>query len=292
MESRCSASGYYSIYFAFSLLISFLLLEIKAGTFIPKQPEKWAFGYSTVMVLAGASAGFLNFLMMGLIARCLQIGPAGLTFAFQSSASVLPSLLLFAFFGAPFGFTLTISVLIGLALIVVGLFVSAGTTEATPASAVASRRRWFFLVMIVFGIQGAILSIFQWKCLLFLQPLNPHPLLPCTCCPKAEVWFLPSFFFVPVVLQMGSFILTERRMISWREGFLGSLAGLLNGGSTYILLMSIRVATPFEKLVVCPLFSISLILLCNFWAKALYREPINWIGTILCLVGVGISSLL
>jgi hypothetical protein len=281
-EKQSSAKGYLSLYFIFSFAISFLFysnLSIDS--------------FSTVMSSIGMFAGTLNLIMMLLVALALQVGPSGLTFAFQNSACIFPTLLLFLLFGSSYGFELTIPAITGFALLLTGLFLSArkssqGNTNAHHAN---SFKKWVFIAISVFLIQGVILSIFQWRTLLLCPSTSPHFLIPWSCSSEEDTWFMPGFFLIPALFQTLSFGISERRWFSKRELLLGTAAGLFNGAGTFCLLGATKFASPEIRLILFPLFAVTVILLCNLWSSYFYKEPIEWKGMTLCLAGVFVAAL-
>lgn len=277
-EQQKSAQGYLTLYFTSSFLISFFLAEATIDNF------------RFVIPSVGAIAGILNFMMMGLLSLALHIGPSGLTFSFQNSASIFPSLSLFLIFGSPLGFNMNYFILIGFCLLVAGLFLAARIQNNSTWPR-ATYVKWLLLVIAIFCIQGVILSLFQWRCLLLLDNVQDHPLIPWKCAIQEDAWFMPGFFFIPTILQLFIFGFYERRWPSFRESFLGLMGGLFNGGATCFLLMATQQANPNEKMILFPLFAVCVICLCNLWGKALYDERIYWPGMLLCLAGVFIGSL-
>ena len=106
-----AAQGYLVIYFLCSLVFAFLI------HFSRYEHVSWP------MFSVGVFAGVLNFLLMVFVTQALKFGPPGLTFAFQNASAILPSVLLFALFGPAFQFHLPPTLIIGLCLVVIGLFV-------------------------------------------------------------------------------------------------------------------------------------------------------------------------
>lgn len=277
-EHQRSAQGYLSIYFIFSFLIALVLrFEINMQSF------------SWVMGSIGVVAGMLNLLMMFLVARALQLGPSGLTFAFQNSSSMFPALFLFFLFGRSFGFELHLPLIIGFCCLVLGLFHS---SRKESLSKDPSRfATWALLAIAIFFVQGIILSIFQWRTLLLEVPKESHCLIPWTCSIQEDAWFMPGFFFVPAIVQTVIFYFSERRGLSSREIYLGTIAGILNGAATFCLLMATKDASESFRPILFPIFAVTVIFLCNLWGKRFYQEPIDWKGMSLCLAGVLIGSL-
>ncbi|MCE5294714.1 MAG: hypothetical protein LLF94_08905 [Chlamydiales bacterium] len=66
----------------------------------------------------------------------------------------------------------------------------------------------------------------------------------------------------------------------------GILGGLCNGACAFFFMEATSMATGVERTLIFPLFSISLIISCNLWAKALYQESIHWRANALCIVGI------
>ncbi len=231
-------------------------------------------------------------MMMLLIAYAVQIGPSGLTFAFQNSASMVPAFFLFFLFGASFGFHLQWPLIIGFIFLTAGIFLSL-IQEKNSASFLTSAShfgKWLLVAVAIFLIQGLILSIFQWRSLLLQFPKS-HVLIPWACSIQEDMWFMPGFFLVPALVQSVRFYLSERRWFYYKEIFLGIIAGLLNGGATFCLLMATRDPGLKFRPVLFPLFAVTVILLCNLWGKKFYQERLDWRGVVLCLAGVLISSL-
>lgn len=279
LEKQKSAQGYLSSYFLFSLIVSFFFGEVT----IPSS-------FSLLMSSIGTLAGILNFIMMILLAYCVKLGSSGLTFAFQNSASVFPALLLFFLFGESFGFELTNAALVGFGLIILGLFLST-RIEKNHFRNRSRFLKWVALILAVFLIQGTLLVLIQWRTLLFTDHQEGHFLIPWRSSLADDYWFLPGFFFLPTILQLFLFACLERRWISLREFYLGATGGVLNGGATALLFLSTKVAHPIEKMILFPLFSVSVIFLCNLWGRKIYREKIYWPGIVACLLGVLICSL-
>lgn len=273
-EKQASPGGYLMVYFLASFLLSFLAMNVSLDSF------------RFVMPSLGALTGMLNFAMMLLLSHSLQLGPTGLTFAFQNSASMFPAFILALIFGSTFGFQMTLSICIGFGLIALGLFLASLKQKQGTHS---SFHRWLFFAIATFLVQGTILSLFQWRCLL-LSDLS-SPLIPWKCSPQEDAWFMPSFFLIPALIQTAIFSISERRWLSVREFILGMVGGLLNGGSTYFLLQATKMAQTHEKMILFPFFAVSVILLCHVWAKLLYKESIYWPGMLLCIIGVLIGGL-
>lgn len=71
----------------------------------------------------------------------------------------------------------------------------------------------------------------------------------------------------------------------------GSLSGIANASSTYLLLMATKWALPIEKGLIFPLFAVSVIVLCNFWGYKLYQERLDVRTIVLFSLGILIASI-
>lgn len=278
LEYQKSAQGYLALYFVFSFIVALIFrMDFDLGSF------------NLAVSSIGVISGILNLLMMLMTALALRAGPSGLTFAFQNSGSMVPAFLLFILFGTSFGFNLGLPVLIGFSCLALGLFISMRTGPSSQTT--HSFGKWIALAIGILLIQGTILSIFQWRSLLLSYPAGSHFLLPWSFSTKEDSWFMPGFFIVPAFVQSIVFFVTERRWFSSKEALLGIIAGILNGGATFCLLMAARENSPAIRPILFPLFAVSVILLCNLWGKYFYQERIHWKGMTLCLAGVFIGSL-
>jgi|GEM_PF-2448195 len=275
LEHQKSANGYLALYFIFSFLISFVFRrQFDLSSFSP------------AMISIGMVAGALNLMMMTFVARALQVGSSGLTFAFQNSGSLFPAIFLYFIFGKAFGFNLDAPLLIGFFCLAAGLFLSVWNPIRT-----SHFTQWLVLALAVFLIQGIILSIFQWKSLLMEHPAKSHLLIPWSSSMDEDLWFAPGFFLIPAVFQSIRFGFAERRWFHSKELTLGVIAGLLNGGATFCLLLATHLASVGIRPILFPLFAAAVIFFCNLWGKKVYQEPIPWKALLLCMAGIIIGSL-
>lgn len=266
-------SGYLVAYYLFSLFAALAT----APLYTP---------FSPAMFVTGGIVGALNICLMLLTAKALAIGPASLTFAFVCASSIVPSLILPLVFGPPYGFILTTALIIGLICILLGLlWASKSKSEQSSGSL-----KWITFAIGLLLIQGTILCLLQWRCLI-MRDLPAHPLLFISCQPEEEAWFMPGMFISAFSLQLLAYLATTKRLLTKPETGFGLLGGLANGASTYFLLWSTQVATPLEKGILFPCSAIATILLCNLWGQWLYRERVNWWANALCSSGIIIGAL-
>jgi drug/metabolite transporter (DMT)-like permease len=280
LEKGGTSSAFLSLYFLASLILSFAFNHTLLMT-----------KFSPVMTLLGCFSGFLNFMMLTLTAKSFELGPPGLTLTFQNASCIFPGLLLCLLFGPSFGFFLTPWLIVGFIFIVLGLYLSSRTygklsREAASVSSKTNFNLWLLSVISVMLLQGLILTLFQWRVLLFNCDESAHWLIPWSCLAEEDVWFIPAFFMVPALSQLFFFWKNERRKFSLSEMIYGLISGGLNCVCTVLLLLATKTVGTLKKEMLFPLFTISVILLCNIWGMKIYKEKVNWVGIIFCILGV------
>lgn len=273
-ESR--PNGYLLCYFGFSFIGSLLV-----------QPAIFENRLNIALFSIGGVVGVLNVIGMLLIGKALKSGPAGLIFAFQNASSVFPNFFLYLIFGVSFGFILTGAQVLGLSLVLIGLFL-ASLNEFKTSSKFSLG--WYGLVIGCFMCQLLALTLIQWRCMLF-SCAHPHFLIPFQVDEASDAWFMPGFFSIATFLQLVLFLKENRRLTS-REIQFGLVGGLANAIATLGLVIATKWASPFEKGVIFPLFAISVISLCNLWGYKLYQEKIDIRANLLCFAGILIATLI
>jgi drug/metabolite transporter (DMT)-like permease len=273
LEKGGTSNAFLSLYFLISLVLAILI-----------TPELFFTKLSFLMAILGCCTGFLNFMMMGLTARSLEIGPPGLTFTFQNASCVLPGILLCLLFGEPFGFTLTPWLIASFCIIVSGLYISARTYGKSNQQ--TQFGKWLVLAVSMLLVQGIILSIFQWRVLLLSYDKGIHWLIPWTSAPEEDIWFMPAFFLIPTICQLTRFWRKEKRPFTTTEWIYGSSAGVFNCLAMLLLLLATKTNGAMNKVILFPLFTVSVILFCNLWGMKIYHERVNWLGIIFCVGGV------
>src|SRR5690348_14841228 len=104
-------------------LLFFYLIGFISALFV--SPNSWHQPCHFFMLALGASSGLLNLLLMLLTASALKKGPSGMTFAFHNVSYVFPGILLFSIFGTAFGFNYSLKQVLGILLVLAGLFIGA-----------------------------------------------------------------------------------------------------------------------------------------------------------------------
>lgn len=261
-NNKDDANGYLLFYYLSSFLMSLVIF-----------PQVWSQPFSFPMLAIGSIAGIMTALVMSLTGLALKHGPAGLTFSFQNASSIFPAILLFFCFGSEFGYQLTYQHIIGISLVLFGLFFGSFTKKEISGT-------WLKYVLGCFLFQILTLTFIQGRCLLFdLQQLSRIE----------DVWFMPAQFGAASIIQSG-ILFIQKRKIEVSEFNFGLLGGLMNSFSTALLLFSTKWALPHEKSILFPLFSISVLTLCNLWAYKVYREQFNLKTNTICAFGILIAT--
>lgn len=238
------------------------------------------------MVLIGGATGIFIVSLMSLLSLALSQGPAGLTFAFLNSGAIGAPVLLGLVFKKGFGFDLALWSGIGMFFVLVGLFWAALHQKMRAFS-----KKWLLWAFTTFLFQVIILSLFQWRVMLTNDTLPLHICLPFHCKEAEGFWFMPVMFFFAFLIQGTIFFTKEKRFFKKAEWLGGSLGGVANGMSTWLLLLASSVASNREKSMLLPFFAVAVILLCNLFGKILYKESIHWWATSCCTCGIAIGAL-
>ena len=271
-----STNAYLLCYYVISFVVACLIF-----------PEVFTMAVNPLMLAIGGIVGVLNILLMYLTTRALERGPAGLTFAFQNGGAIFPVLILFLVFGEAFGFTIVPIQIIGMGLVIAGLWL--GSKNQTPASS-SFTKGWFKYALGCFFLQMFTLTLFHWRCLLFSCNLQEHILIPTTISESADAWFMPGFFGVATILQALIF-LKEKRWIKSKEILYGSIGGASNGVSTFLIITATKIALPIEKSILFPCFAVAVIIFCSAWGYKVYGERINLAASATCALGIIVAAL-
>lgn len=271
-----SMPGFLAVYYLISLLLSIVI-----------SPDIWSTPFSPMMFLMGTMVGICNIILLQLTERALQNGPAGLTFAFQSASSVFPGIILFLIFGHDWGFSYSWNQLIGVFLVILGLFLGARSRTSNGEKASLA---WLAYASAAFAIQILALSLIQGRCILFDCNQVQGFMSNFGVTQAADVWFMPGLFGSGFIIQLAVFC-KQSKPIEKKAAIFGSLAGIANFGSTCLLMLATKHALPVEKGILFPFFAVAAIIFCSIWAKFLYSEKFNVKAILACIAGVFIGSL-
>jgi drug/metabolite transporter (DMT)-like permease len=257
----------------FSLMIAILFNPVRTGWFM------WSNFIGFIGIFGGVCFG----IMMLMLGKALERGPASMTFAMLNSATIVPSILMAALFGSAFGHDYTPWHFVGSFFVVLGLFCSVSGADR------ARGRHWGLFALCAFAMNCIMLFTVQWRSIIIKDFLPLNMLVPFHCDISTAQWFLPLIFAGSVVIN-GVHYMRYRRIKksdhSWKEVVYGACGGLANGLGIFCSIKASEVATSWENAMIFPLFSVSIIMMCNGWGRLIYKEKINWKGNLLCLAGI------
>lgn len=244
-----------------------------------------------VPILKGAAVvGLALGALMWVIGKGLNRGPAGLIFAMVNSACVVPALVLTLLFGSDFGYVYTFWHGLGALLVIIGL---------TWAGLYVSRNgemkdlTWIPFGILAFVLQAVYFLGLQWRAL-HLQDGHPASdfLLGISSQEATTEWFLPVLCFVAAFSQLIVLLSSKPLLIPNKaEVICGVWGGVVNSLSLYFLMLSTVFASAVERSIIFPVAAVTVIILCNAWGQALYKETINWVANGVTVMGVLVSQL-
>ncbi|MBN9377427.1 MAG: hypothetical protein BGO14_10065 [Chlamydiales bacterium 38-26] len=238
---------------------------------------------SYLMLAMGVAVGILNILLMTLTSRALQKGPAGLTFAFQNTSAVFPGMILFMLFGTEYGFTFSFPKLIGILLVIYGLFVGA-KNESSSSSKTSSIFQWLKYAVACFGVQVFALTLIQARCI-FCPAETQSPAVSSGLASCEDICFMLGQFGAAFLIQL-IYHFSQMQFKLPKLSLYGTLGGFSNFASTCMLLLATKWAMPYEKGILFPCFAVATIIACNTWANRLYGEKFNLSSNATCACGV------
>ncbi len=266
------------------LMIQLFLTFIVAIFLNPVRTGNYTWSYP--MAAFGLSGGIVLGAMMAVLGKALETGPAGLTFAILNSSTVMPMIIMVLFFGSAFGYVYTTSNGIGSILVILGLFWAGwGTLKSKKMIKWASFAFAAFLLHVIF------LVFMQWRALFLNFPGENGLLLSFATEDIANEWFMPMIFLSAFIFQAVIYVTSIKRLPNRQEVLYGILGGITNGIGTFFLIRATEVSTSFEHALIFPLFSVTIILLCNVWGHFLYKEKVNWKANAFCVLGLLVGTL-
>lgn len=276
IDAGGTTKGFLMVQLFIVFLVAIFLNPVRMGDY------QW----SGCMSLFGLAGGVVLALMMASLGRALESGPPGLTFAALNSSTVMPSVVMVLIFGAAFGYHYTFWNGLGSLLVVVGLFWAGWQTNNSKQKTV-----WFSFVTAAFFLHVIFLVFLSWKALFINYPGENGLFLSFDMDDAKNQWFMPMIFFAAFVIQALIYIVNEKRWLKKGEVLYGVLGGVANGVGTFFMIRATEVSTSFEHAMIYPIFSVSIIILCNLWGQWLYKERVNWVATGVCLLGILIGTI-
>ena len=276
IDAGGTTKGFLMVQLFVVFLVAILLNPVRMGNY------EW----SGCMSLFGIAGGVVLALMMASLGRALETGPAGLTFASFSSATVMPSVVMVLVFGATFGYHYTFWNGMGSILVVLGLFWAGWQTNNSQ-----QKNTWISFVSAAFLLHIFFLVFLSWKALFVNYPGENGLFLSFDMDDAKNQWFMPMIFLTASIFQGVIFGTHEKRWLKKGEALYGVLGGIANGVGTFFMIRATEVSTSLEHAMIYPIFSVCIIVLCNIWGQWLYREKVNWKATALCLIGIFIGTI-
>lgn len=273
------ARAYLVIQLFISGLVAVLTGPIRAGEF----------GIDTPTFIMGTAGGLLLGGMMKALGMAMASGPASLTVAFINASTAMPAIILYLIWGQNWEFTYSWTCGLGTLMVVFGLFWATGLR---PKDAIGSKPKWLQFTLLAFLGHTLLLCVMQLRAasLKAELPLDPW-LMPSHTDPSQSHWFLPLIFLFAWLTQVIDAIASKTPWPKRAELRFGSLGGLGNGVSTCLMIIATTVAHSWESAMIFPLYSVSIILVCNLWGKHLYGENIHWKANWLCILGLIIGTI-
>jgi hypothetical protein len=278
IDAGGTTKGFLMVQLFVVFLVAILLNPVRMGEY------QW----SGCMSLFGIAGGIVLALMMAALGRALETGPPGLTFAALNSSTVMPSILMVLVFGSAFGYHYTIWNGVGSLFVIIGLFWAGWQTSRSQ-----HKTLWLSFAAAAFFLHVLFLVFLSWKALFMNYPKVSGEnglFLSFDMDDAKNQWFMPMIFLAAFFIQALIYIVNERRWLKKGEVVYGILGGLANGIGTFFMIQATEVATSFEHAMIYPIFSVSIIVLCNIWGQWLYKEKVNWIATGVCLLGILIGT--
>lgn len=275
IDAGGSSKAYLVVQLTFSFLIMIVLNPMRTGDF----------GWNGSAVAIGLAGGIIFGILMWGLGKTLEKGPPGLSFAILNTSSVAPAIVLALLFGIAYGHPYTLSNGLGSALVVAGLFWAGWTSEKNPNKTV-----WLLFAGLIFLAHTLFLVFLQWWAMILRPELPTSWLIPFHLEPKNLQWFMPAVIFVGAAMQWIIYLVKRHHFPKGKEIFYGILGGVTNGACTFFLILAPQVASSWENAMIFPIFSVSIIIMCNAWAQGIYKESVNWWANGLCVVGLIVGT--
>jgi drug/metabolite transporter (DMT)-like permease len=265
------------------LLIQLFLTFFVAILLGPVRTE--AYGFNGNIACIGIIGGLILGLMLMALGKAFESGPPGLTVATLSSSTVVPILFMVLLFGERFGFIYTFPNGIGSLCVVAGL-VWAGWQRSTNRQ----WTKWMLYALAAFALHALFLIFMQWRALFLNFPGEQTFPIAFTSEQMASQWFMPMIFLAAFSMQAIIYLSTMKRLPTKHEALYGFLGGIAQGVGTYLLIKGTEVATSSEQAMIFPIYTVTILLLCNIWGRLLYNEKVNWLASLLCIIGILIGT--
>jgi drug/metabolite transporter (DMT)-like permease len=275
VDAAGSSKAFLVVQLFLTFIVAILLNPVRSGNY----------SFSISMALLGLIAGAALAVMMYCLGKAVESGPASLSFAMVSCATVMPILFMVTLFGSRFGFSYTLYHGVGSLLVIAGIVWAGWQTIS-----LGGKGRWFIFACGALLFHAFFLVFMQWRALCIAYPGAEGLFLPLDEKALSSQWFMPMAFLSATAIQLFLFVRENKTMPHPSEITFGALGGLANGIGTFLMIKSTELATPLEQAMIFPLFAVAIMVGCNLWGQILYKEKVNWKASIFCIAGVAIGT--
>jgi len=275
IDSGGTTKGFLIFQMATAFLVALLLNPVRTGDYAINGP----------IIGLGVVAGLILAGLLFSLGRALEKGPPGFTFSILNGSTVMPAIVMAAFFGVAHGFPYTTWHAVGSLFVLFGFFWAGRGLQGLQ-----DRKGWITFALTMFSLHVLLLILFQWRALLLNVPHTEEITSLFTSAQIQSQWFMPFMFLASTVVQLALFVYYERRSPLSREVVYGLIGGAANGLCTYCMLWSTEVATPLENAIIFPMFAVVTIVLSNLWGQKLYQEQVNWRACQMCALGLIVGT--
>lgn len=267
------------LYVPIQLFISFLIVTV----IHPIYHHHFDISFSLATI--ATCMGIFLALMMWFLQSALQYGPAGMTFAVLNASSVMPSMGMTLLFGAALGHPYYWWNAVGSCLVVIGIFGVSGQ----GSKPIQKHFQWISLTLLSSVAYIIFSGMMQWKVLLETKPYTSF-LLPFAINPLQAEWFLPIIFLVSSLFMLLRSVRVKKLIITKHTLYSACGGGIANGLSLYFMASSTQIASAWQNAMIFPIFSITVITLCNLWSRLLYHEKVRWMANLFCVSGLVVGT--
>ncbi|GAB5412129.1 MAG: hypothetical protein ChlgKO_12430 [Chlamydiales bacterium] len=273
VDTKGSTNFYILSQLLVSCIIAIILNPIRSGNY----------AFDMNVALMGIGFGLVLGLMMWGLGETLKVGSSALSFATINSCSILPAVTMALLFGASFGHPYRWFNGVGSLLVIGGIFWSSWRDINCT-----NKKRWIFFIVLTSLSYVFFSAGMQWKVLLETHG-NTSAFLPFSLDATKSSWLMPFIFLTAALFQ---FVVSRREGIRFSKDTLvyGTLGGISNGSSMFLMLAAVGKAFPWQNAIIFPLFSIAVIEICNLFGKYIYKEEIQWVPQYLCIGGLILGS--
>lgn len=280
MRRSVDFGGSAKAYLVFQLFFSFVAVFLLTN--VPNKDYHFSMQASGI----GIPGGILLGTMMWAIGRCIEKGPAGLTFAAHNSASVMPGIIMWIFFGISCGHMYTFWNGFGSTLVVFGLFWAGNTAEKND-----KKSSWLMFVTLAFVLNVVYICFMQWRALL-LNPLYlKSKFVPFCIEGIPSQWFMPMIFLSATVIQLIIFLFSQQSWPNFKVILWSLFGGAANGSNLFFVIKATEKASTLENAMIFPISSVATIVMCNLWAQFIYQENVNWRANAVCVFGLIVGTI-